>query len=214
VNRARTRHRHAERVRAGTICHCAGGNRRAAHLVGRVAQRSATSRDREVPLTTRLPGGGADMIVLLVLVVLIWWGLTRNHRRQIRSISANGVPDRDVERLVADLRALGEPVEEPLAGETHVLDRESLDPTSDGGMSLRWATVRHRHACPAQRDLVGVPGSHRRSTRPPRLMRVSRDGWAAHLSLIGQSGGPRLGGQSKAGILGLLLRRLLRCWSL
>ena len=46
------------------------------------------------------------MIGLLVFVVLIWWGLSRNHRRQIRTRSWNGVPDRDLERLVDDLRAL------------------------------------------------------------------------------------------------------------
>ena len=47
------------------------------------------------------------MIALLILVVLICWGLNRNQRRQVRTISFNGVPDRDLERLVADLRALG-----------------------------------------------------------------------------------------------------------
>jgi hypothetical protein len=47
------------------------------------------------------------MITLLVLVVLICWGLNRNHRRQLRSTGWNGPPDRDLERLVADLRALG-----------------------------------------------------------------------------------------------------------
>ena len=47
------------------------------------------------------------MIALLILVVLIAWALDRNQRRQIRPRSANGVPDRDLERLIADLRALG-----------------------------------------------------------------------------------------------------------
>jgi hypothetical protein len=46
------------------------------------------------------------MITLLALVLLICRGLNRNQRRQLRTISPNGVPDRDLERLVADLRAL------------------------------------------------------------------------------------------------------------
>ena len=50
------------------------------------------------------------MITLLILASFIGWGLERNHRRQSwRStprITQNGVPDRDVERVVADLRAL------------------------------------------------------------------------------------------------------------
>jgi hypothetical protein len=46
------------------------------------------------------------MITLLALVVLVCRGLNRNQRRQIRTISPNGVPDRDLERLVADLRSL------------------------------------------------------------------------------------------------------------
>ena len=46
------------------------------------------------------------MIALLALVVLICWGLSRNHRRQLRPTAFNGPPDRDLERLVADLRAL------------------------------------------------------------------------------------------------------------
>ncbi|MEU4292226.1 hypothetical protein AB0E63_28720 [Kribbella sp. NPDC026596] len=46
------------------------------------------------------------MITLLAFVVLICRALNRNQRRQLRTISANGVPDRDLERLVADLRAL------------------------------------------------------------------------------------------------------------
>ena len=46
------------------------------------------------------------MIALTTLVVLICWGLNRNQHKQIRTISPNGVPDRDLERLVADLRTL------------------------------------------------------------------------------------------------------------
>lgn len=46
------------------------------------------------------------MITLLAFVVLICRALNRNQRRQLRTVSANGVPDRDLERLVADLRAL------------------------------------------------------------------------------------------------------------
>ncbi|MFK4083958.1 hypothetical protein ACI2LF_07615 [Kribbella sp. NPDC020789] len=46
------------------------------------------------------------MIGFAAIVVLTAWGLQRNCRRQLRTISANGVPDRDLERLVADLRAL------------------------------------------------------------------------------------------------------------
>jgi hypothetical protein len=46
------------------------------------------------------------MITLLALVVLICQGLNRNQRRQLRPTSPNGVPDRDLERLVSDLRAL------------------------------------------------------------------------------------------------------------
>ena len=46
------------------------------------------------------------MITLLAFVVLICRGLSRNQRRQIRTTSYNGVPDRDLERLVADLRSL------------------------------------------------------------------------------------------------------------
>jgi hypothetical protein len=51
------------------------------------------------------------MITLLVLAVLIGWALERNHRRQVwpfrAGIARNAVPDRDLERAVADLRALG-----------------------------------------------------------------------------------------------------------
>jgi len=51
------------------------------------------------------------MIALLILAALIGWGLERNHRRQswpsTPGIAQNGVPDRDLERMVADLRALG-----------------------------------------------------------------------------------------------------------
>lgn len=46
------------------------------------------------------------MITLLALVVLVCRGLNRNQRRQLRTTSPNGVPDRDLERLIADLRAL------------------------------------------------------------------------------------------------------------
>lgn len=50
------------------------------------------------------------MIALLVLVVLIGAALELNHRRRRRpstpGIAANGVPDRDTERVVADLEAL------------------------------------------------------------------------------------------------------------
>ncbi|WP_405063782.1 hypothetical protein OG474_19620 [Kribbella sp. NBC_01505] len=45
------------------------------------------------------------MIGFVAIVVLTGWGLQRNRRKQLRTISANGVPDRDVQRLVADLRA-------------------------------------------------------------------------------------------------------------
>ena len=46
------------------------------------------------------------MIALLALVVLICRGLNRNQRRQFRPMSPNGVPDRDMQRLIADRRAL------------------------------------------------------------------------------------------------------------
>lgn len=46
------------------------------------------------------------MITLLAFVVLICRALNRNQRRQIRTTSFNGVPDRDLQRLVADLRAI------------------------------------------------------------------------------------------------------------
>jgi hypothetical protein len=46
------------------------------------------------------------MITLLAFVVLICKGLGHNQRRQIRTTSYNGVPDRDLERLVSDLRAI------------------------------------------------------------------------------------------------------------
>jgi hypothetical protein len=45
------------------------------------------------------------MIGLLTLIVLVCWLLNRNHRRQIRQ-AAHELPDRDLERLVADLRAM------------------------------------------------------------------------------------------------------------
>ncbi|MET7282168.1 hypothetical protein ABZS29_28315 [Kribbella sp. NPDC005582] len=46
------------------------------------------------------------MIGFAAIVVLVAWGLQRNRRRQLRTISPNGVADRDLERLVADLRAI------------------------------------------------------------------------------------------------------------
>jgi hypothetical protein len=45
------------------------------------------------------------MIAVSVLVVLICWALERNRRTQIRP-PAYGVGDRDLERLVSDLRAI------------------------------------------------------------------------------------------------------------
>ncbi|MEU4193104.1 hypothetical protein AB0E69_14490 [Kribbella sp. NPDC026611] len=45
------------------------------------------------------------MIGLLGLVTLVWWRLNRNQRKQLRG-RTNGVPDRDLERLVAELRAI------------------------------------------------------------------------------------------------------------
>ncbi|MFF1817372.1 hypothetical protein ACFVWG_08755 [Kribbella sp. NPDC058245] len=45
------------------------------------------------------------MIGFLAIVVLTVWGLQRNRRRQLRTVSGNGKPDRDLERLVADLRS-------------------------------------------------------------------------------------------------------------
>jgi hypothetical protein len=51
------------------------------------------------------------MIALLVLAAVVGWALERNHRRQIwpstPGIARNAVPDRDLERVVSDLRALG-----------------------------------------------------------------------------------------------------------
>jgi hypothetical protein len=51
------------------------------------------------------------MITSLILAGLLGWGLERNHRRQswpsTPGIARNDVPDRDLERAVADLRALG-----------------------------------------------------------------------------------------------------------
>jgi hypothetical protein len=46
------------------------------------------------------------MIALLVLVAAVCRALNRNQRRQIRPSTFNGVEDRDLQRLVADLRAL------------------------------------------------------------------------------------------------------------
>lgn len=46
------------------------------------------------------------MIAFLVLIGLICWALNRNRRRQIRP-TIGGRTDRDLQRLVADLRAQG-----------------------------------------------------------------------------------------------------------
>ena len=45
------------------------------------------------------------MIGLIVVVALVCWALNRNQRKQIRP-TTHGIPDRDMERLVADLRSL------------------------------------------------------------------------------------------------------------
>ncbi|MFC6161318.1 hypothetical protein [Kribbella jiaozuonensis] len=45
------------------------------------------------------------MIALVVLVAAICRALNRNQRRQIRP-TLNGIEDRDLQRLVKDLRAL------------------------------------------------------------------------------------------------------------
>ena len=49
------------------------------------------------------------MITLLILAALIGLALELNHRRQIwpstPGIARNAVPDRDLERMVADVRA-------------------------------------------------------------------------------------------------------------
>jgi hypothetical protein len=45
------------------------------------------------------------MIALLVIVAAVCRALNRNQRRQFRP-TVNGIEDRDVQRLVADLRAL------------------------------------------------------------------------------------------------------------
>ncbi|WP_371406697.1 hypothetical protein OHA10_14350 [Kribbella sp. NBC_00662] len=45
------------------------------------------------------------MIALLVLVAAVCRALNRNQRRQIRP-ALNGIEDRDLQRLVADLRAI------------------------------------------------------------------------------------------------------------
>ncbi|WP_329005221.1 hypothetical protein OHA18_17765 [Kribbella sp. NBC_00709] len=45
------------------------------------------------------------MIALLVLVGAVCRALNRNQRRQIRP-TVNGIEDRDLQRLVDDLRAL------------------------------------------------------------------------------------------------------------
>ena len=44
------------------------------------------------------------MIAFLVLIAGICWALNRNQRREIRP-TVGGVTDRDLERLVADLRS-------------------------------------------------------------------------------------------------------------
>jgi hypothetical protein len=44
------------------------------------------------------------MIAFLILIASICWALNRNQRRQLRP-TAGGVVDRDLERLVAELRA-------------------------------------------------------------------------------------------------------------
>ncbi|WP_165547302.1 MULTISPECIES: hypothetical protein [Kribbella] len=44
------------------------------------------------------------MIAFLVLIAVICWALNRNQRREIRP-TVGGVTDRDLERLVADLRS-------------------------------------------------------------------------------------------------------------
>ncbi|GAA2821200.1 hypothetical protein [Kribbella solani] len=45
------------------------------------------------------------MIGFLGLIAIVCWALNRNRRREIR-LTTFGIPDRDLERLVADLRAL------------------------------------------------------------------------------------------------------------
>ena len=44
------------------------------------------------------------MIAFLALIALICWALNRNRRRQLRPM-VGGITDRDLERLVAELRA-------------------------------------------------------------------------------------------------------------
>ena len=44
------------------------------------------------------------MIAFLVLIAVICWALNRNRRRQIRP-TTGGRTDRDLQRLVAELRA-------------------------------------------------------------------------------------------------------------
>ena len=44
------------------------------------------------------------MIAFLILVALTCWALNRNQRRQLQP-TIRGITDRDVERLVAELRA-------------------------------------------------------------------------------------------------------------
>ncbi|GAA1589144.1 hypothetical protein GCM10009804_51630 [Kribbella hippodromi] len=45
------------------------------------------------------------MIGFLGLIAILCWALNRNRRRQLRPTTF-GLPDRDLERLVADLRAI------------------------------------------------------------------------------------------------------------
>jgi hypothetical protein len=44
------------------------------------------------------------MIAFLILIALICWALNRNQRKQLRP-TVGGITDRDLERLVAELRA-------------------------------------------------------------------------------------------------------------
>lgn len=50
------------------------------------------------------------MLILLLFLVLIAWALQRNHDRQVwparPGTARNAVPDRDLQRLAADLRAI------------------------------------------------------------------------------------------------------------
>ena len=44
------------------------------------------------------------MIAFLVLIGMICWALNRNQRRQLRP-TVGGITDRDLQRLIDDLRA-------------------------------------------------------------------------------------------------------------